>query len=191
MWRGGCRSHISVSASLVWRCLSGATVAPFPHPAHRTGHADLPHPALGQDLTPLLSRATPSALSNTKRPKLRWKRMSAVGGTATAREFQCAGRCFVLHRHKCLLDIGDRFREAVARRKQNFGAHAGIPFRGHSPWRASSSLKSTGAPLSSTFTVAVRVTGHYAYRHSSWASRLTAGAAGFFTLTQSRDRPEL
>jgi hypothetical protein len=32
---------------------------PFPHPAHRTGHADLPHPALGQDFT--LSRATPSA----------------------------------------------------------------------------------------------------------------------------------
>src|SRR6516225_3271178 len=25
---------------------------PFPHPAHRTGHADLPHPALGQDVTP-------------------------------------------------------------------------------------------------------------------------------------------
>src|SRR2546427_10123251 len=38
-------------------------MTPFPHPAHRTGHADLPHPALGQDLTPLLSRATPSAAS--------------------------------------------------------------------------------------------------------------------------------
>src|ERR1700716_2607032 len=36
-------------------------MAPFPHPAHRTGHADLPHPALGQELT--LSRATPSAVS--------------------------------------------------------------------------------------------------------------------------------
>src|ERR1700690_288738 len=36
-------------------------MAPFPHPAHRTGHADLPHPALGQDVT--LSRATPSAAS--------------------------------------------------------------------------------------------------------------------------------
>ena len=35
MWRGGCRSNISVSASFVWRCLSGATVTPFPHPAHR------------------------------------------------------------------------------------------------------------------------------------------------------------
>src|SRR6267143_5948185 len=52
MWRGFCRSDISVSAPFVWRCLSGSTVAPFPHPAHRTGHADLPHPALGQDLTP-------------------------------------------------------------------------------------------------------------------------------------------
>src|SRR5215831_8987005 len=61
MWRGICRSDISVSASFVWRCLSGPTMAPFPHPAHRTGRADFPHPALGQDLTPLFWRATPSA----------------------------------------------------------------------------------------------------------------------------------
>src|SRR5215831_10238079 len=40
MWRGFFRSIISVSAPFVWRCLSGSTVAPFPHPAHRTGHAD-------------------------------------------------------------------------------------------------------------------------------------------------------
>src|SRR5271169_1296128 len=52
MWRGGCRSNISVSAPFVWRCLSGSTMAPFPHPAHRTGQADFPHPALGQDFTP-------------------------------------------------------------------------------------------------------------------------------------------
>ena len=63
MWRGGCRLHISVAASFDWRCLSGSTMAPFPHPAHRTGQADFPHPALGQDFTPLLSRATPSAVS--------------------------------------------------------------------------------------------------------------------------------
>src|SRR6476619_1593187 len=61
MWRGGCRLSISVAASFVWRCLSGSAMAPFPHPAHRTGHADLPYPALGQELT--LSRATPSAAS--------------------------------------------------------------------------------------------------------------------------------
>ncbi len=29
-----------------------AVAAPFPHPAHRTGRADFPHPALGQDFTP-------------------------------------------------------------------------------------------------------------------------------------------
>jgi len=46
------RSSMSVSAPFVWRCLSGSTIAPFPHPAHRTGRADFPHPALGQDLTP-------------------------------------------------------------------------------------------------------------------------------------------
>ena len=61
MWRGGGRLNISVAASFVWRCLSGSAVTPFPHPAHRTGQADLPHPALGQDFT--LSRATPSAAS--------------------------------------------------------------------------------------------------------------------------------
>jgi len=52
MWRGCCRPNISVAAPFVWRCLSGLPLAPFPHPAHRTGHADFPHPALGQDFTP-------------------------------------------------------------------------------------------------------------------------------------------
>jgi hypothetical protein len=52
MWRGDVRLSMSVSAPFVWRCLSGSAVAPFPHPAHRTGRADFPHPALGQDLTP-------------------------------------------------------------------------------------------------------------------------------------------
>src|ERR1700674_4496471 len=52
---------MAVAAPFVWRCLSGCTIAPFPHPAHRTGQADFPHPALGQDFT--LSRATPSAAS--------------------------------------------------------------------------------------------------------------------------------
>ena len=61
MWRGDCRPNISVAAPFVWRCLSGSALAPSPHPAHRTGHADLPHPALGQDTTPR-SRATPSAV---------------------------------------------------------------------------------------------------------------------------------
>src|SRR3954470_5365851 len=45
------RSYL-LAAPFVWRCLSGSAMAPFPHPAHRTGQADLPHPALGQDVTP-------------------------------------------------------------------------------------------------------------------------------------------
>src|SRR5207253_10093714 len=52
MWRGGSRFGLSVAAPFVWRCPSNLAVAPFPHPAHRTGRADLPHPALGQDFTP-------------------------------------------------------------------------------------------------------------------------------------------
>ena len=49
MWRGGLRCSLSVAAPFVWRCLNSRTLTPFPHPAHRTGHAELPHPALGQD----------------------------------------------------------------------------------------------------------------------------------------------
>ena len=51
MWRGGVRSGLSVAAPFVWRRPSNLTITPFPHPAHRTGHADFPHPALGQDIT--------------------------------------------------------------------------------------------------------------------------------------------
>src|SRR5438477_6533567 len=39
MWRGGGRPGMSVSASFVWRCLSGSAIAPFPHPSHRTQRA--------------------------------------------------------------------------------------------------------------------------------------------------------
>ena len=49
MWRGGGRFGLSVAAPFVWRCPSNLAVTPLPHPAHRTGQADLPHPALGQD----------------------------------------------------------------------------------------------------------------------------------------------
>ena len=52
MWRGGCRPNISVSAPFVWRC--ALVVQPVSTSRHRTGQADLPHPALGQDFTPSL-----------------------------------------------------------------------------------------------------------------------------------------
>src|SRR5688572_5466717 len=52
MWRGDCSSDATVSAPFVWRCLNCQSMTPFPHPAHRTGLADFPHPALGQELMP-------------------------------------------------------------------------------------------------------------------------------------------
>ena len=52
MWRGGFRFGLAVAAPFVWRCLNIQTMTPFPHPSHRTGRADFPHPALGQDITP-------------------------------------------------------------------------------------------------------------------------------------------
>ena len=57
-WRGGDRCGISVAAPFGSRCPTSNTMAPFPVAAHRTGHADFPYPALGQDimLSPTESR---------------------------------------------------------------------------------------------------------------------------------------
>jgi DoxX-like protein len=49
---GGFRSTISVPPLSSGGASLARPLFPFPHPAHRTGHADRPHPALGQDLTP-------------------------------------------------------------------------------------------------------------------------------------------
>src|SRR5580700_9421576 len=62
-------SNISVSAPFVRRCLTGSTMAPFSHLAHRTGRAALPHPALGQDLTPY-PRHVVSKPAQTYEPKV-------------------------------------------------------------------------------------------------------------------------
>jgi hypothetical protein len=43
------RRSLSVTDPFVSRCLTSSALLPFPHPAHRTGRADLPHPALGED----------------------------------------------------------------------------------------------------------------------------------------------
>ena len=59
MWRGGLRCSLSVAAPFVWRCLKSRTITPFPHPPHRTGHADFPHPALGQDSMPSHTKGHP------------------------------------------------------------------------------------------------------------------------------------
>jgi len=46
------RFGLSVAGSFVCRCLTSPTMLPFPLPAHRTGRADFPHPALGLDSPP-------------------------------------------------------------------------------------------------------------------------------------------
>ncbi len=53
------RNRISLRGIRLQREMAGIAERDYP----RTGHADLPHPALGRDLTPLLSRATPSTVS--------------------------------------------------------------------------------------------------------------------------------
>ena len=52
MWRGSVSPGSTVAAPFVWRCLNCLNMTPFPHPAHRTGRADFPHPALGQVIMP-------------------------------------------------------------------------------------------------------------------------------------------
>ena len=42
---------LSVAGPFVCRCLTSFTMLPFPHPAHRTGWADFPLPALGERFT--------------------------------------------------------------------------------------------------------------------------------------------
>ena len=60
-------SSISVAAPFVRRCLTGSTVAPFSHPAHRPGQADFPHPAhargSGASHTPPPSSGSPPSRS--------------------------------------------------------------------------------------------------------------------------------
>src|ERR1700694_4728526 len=41
-------------------------MTPFSHPAHRTGRADCPHPALGQELTPSSTARRAQACSDVR-----------------------------------------------------------------------------------------------------------------------------
>ena len=43
------RLSLSFADPFLCRCFTNSTLLPFPHPAHRTGGADWPHPALGED----------------------------------------------------------------------------------------------------------------------------------------------
>jgi hypothetical protein len=51
VWRDGVGEAYLLSDSFVCRCLTSRSMPPIPHPAHRTGRAERPHPALGESVT--------------------------------------------------------------------------------------------------------------------------------------------
>jgi hypothetical protein len=81
VWRGRCRLNISVAAPFVWRCLTGSTLAPSPHPARQTGHADLPHPAFSRPIRPSLSAGRRVAVERGRGRASRRDTRLGSGGT--------------------------------------------------------------------------------------------------------------
>jgi transposase len=81
VWRGCCRSDISVAAPFVWRCLTGSTLARSPHPARQTGHADFPHPAFSRPITPSLSAGRRVAVERCRGRASRRDTRLGSGGT--------------------------------------------------------------------------------------------------------------
>jgi transposase len=81
MWRGGRRSGLSISAPFVWRCPSNLAIAPFPHPPHRTGHADLPHPALFRRIRPSRSSGRAGSATGVSAPTSSKGTGRSIGGT--------------------------------------------------------------------------------------------------------------
>src|SRR5882672_561839 len=51
VWRRSLGETYRLSGPFVCRCLTSRPLLLFPHPAHRTGRAERPHPALGESLT--------------------------------------------------------------------------------------------------------------------------------------------
>ena len=76
MWRGGLRYSLSVAAPFVWRCPNSRTITPFPHPPHRNGHADFPHPALGQDTYLCTRKVIRSTHDKQHRVVLPWRALT-------------------------------------------------------------------------------------------------------------------
>jgi hypothetical protein len=81
MWRGDRRLGLSVATPFVWRCPSSCTVVPFPHPAHRTGRADFPHPALFQNIKPSHSKGRHRVATGVSVPTFRKGTGQSIGGT--------------------------------------------------------------------------------------------------------------
>ena len=81
MWRGGRRVRLSVSTPFVRWCPSSVALALFPHPAHRTGRADFPHPALFQHIKPSRSHGRCSSAAGGSIPRFHRGTGRSIGGT--------------------------------------------------------------------------------------------------------------
>ena len=81
MWRGSGRLGLSVAAPFVWRCPSNSALTPFPHPAHRTGRADFPHPALFQHIRPSHSSGRRTQAAGVSVPAFHGGTGRSIGGT--------------------------------------------------------------------------------------------------------------
>ena len=71
------RFSLSVADSFVCRCLTSWTRRPSSHPAHRTGLADCPHPALGEKSHDVAHGKLRGRLVRRARPSLSWRACSA------------------------------------------------------------------------------------------------------------------
>ena len=80
-WRGGGRLGLSVAAPFVWRCPSSLAMTPFPLPAHRTGRADFPHPALFQGFRPSHSARRHDRATGGSVPRFRRGTGRSIGDT--------------------------------------------------------------------------------------------------------------
>jgi transposase len=81
VWRGCCRLNVSVAAPFVWRCLTGSSLAPSPHPARQTGRADFPHPAFSRSVRPSLSAGRHAAVGHCRGRVSRRDTRLGSGGT--------------------------------------------------------------------------------------------------------------
>src|SRR5215813_5107322 len=64
------RWRLAVAGPFVCRCLNSDTMLPSSHPAHRTGRAERPHPALGESVTRSPTGDYSSALEGRRGPTL-------------------------------------------------------------------------------------------------------------------------
>ena len=97
------RWSLSVADPFVCRCLTSSAMLPFPHPAHRTGRADLPHPVLGEDSRNPLQLESSHGATAQICGQLRMRKALRFHNGASAEQYAKRGclfafRCSARHR---------------------------------------------------------------------------------------------